>query len=227
MLVESTTSRRLPRRADPALEVDSDPQELMPRLITVEGGVRPAARRHLKVLPGYNFLIPVGLAEIAAGGIRTDMHWVYEWGIPGVFIYTPTKYYHTELDTREWVPDDDLQSVAEAVAELARDLRAEVPAAPTEIMEFELRAAPGGGDTVEFEVEAEVGSLGFKGWVYCYYELGYEKKVKLERGDDGKWRAGYRPPWPGEWQFLAAVSRGGKHGKRWATVTVAAKSNRD
>ncbi|MDH6283300.1 AcrR family transcriptional regulator [Rhodococcus sp. LBL1] len=31
MLVESTTSRRLPRRADPALEVDSDPQELIPR----------------------------------------------------------------------------------------------------------------------------------------------------------------------------------------------------
>ncbi len=31
MLVESTTSRRPPRRVDPALEVDSDPQELMPR----------------------------------------------------------------------------------------------------------------------------------------------------------------------------------------------------
>jgi hypothetical protein len=82
----------------------------------------------------------------------------------------------------------------------------------------------GDGDSVELSVTlAQAQTKPSKVVVNAFFEQGFEDKVELKCGDDGVWRGAYKPPWPGEWEFLAAASRGRTTGKRWAVMTMPEK----
>jgi len=145
--------------------------------------------------------------------------------VPGVLIWTPSKYYHQEGDTPEWIPPADLQDVAVRVADLARTLRDRPNLPRTSTIAFDFDARMGHGDSVELSVTLapEQKTTPKKVVVSALFEQGFEDKVELKRGDDGIWRGAYKPPWPGDWEFLAAAVRGRTVGKRWATLTVPQK----
>ncbi len=203
---------------------------VMPRIITVSKGMKKTSKKHILPVPGRDVHVSVHTIKKVMGGISTDMEWFYSWGVPGVFIYTPSRFYHTEYDQIEWVPPDNLQAVAEAVASLIREMAegsADLPP-PPEVIPFDLTAEAGDGDTVTLEVRlgqdyafmAGSGLRKTKVLVRCYFEQGFEDKVDLEKVEDEPltWRGEYRPPRPGRWQFLGIVSRGKYFGKRWTTL---------
>jgi hypothetical protein len=200
---------------------------MMPRFITYTKGTKPVAKEMLEPLDGRKFYLPVSATRRLMGGLRTDMEWFHAAGVPGIFIYTPSKFYHTEKDTIEWVPAEDLAEVAVQVAGMARELREKADGfpAPKNIVPFEFTAAMSDGDSVTFEVTVaeDAGPPGIKRpkvAVHAFFEQGYEEKVKLDKGDDGVWRGEFRPARPGRWQFLAVYSRGKNFGKRWAELKV-------
>ncbi|HUT54293.1 MAG TPA: M28 family peptidase [bacterium] len=194
---------------------------IMPRAITYTTGLKPYAKNSLGGLAGRKLFVPPWLNLLVNhGGFRTDYEWFFYEGVPGVLIYTPSKYYHQELDTLDWIPPDDLQDVAVRVADLTRTLRdqGDLPRAKTIAFNFEARM--GDGDSVELSVTLAQGqrTKPSKVVVNSYFEQGFEDKVELKKADDGVWRGEYQPPWPGDWEFLAAASRGRTAGKRWVTL---------
>ena len=200
---------------------------LMPRLISVSKGMGPWVRPHFKELSGRNLVVPINLTIALTGGLPTDMEWFYRAGTPGVFVYAPSYYYHTPRDTIEWIPEDDINQMAHVIAALARELRANAGRVPavSGFQDFDFEVEPSAGDTVSFELRLRDGGASslpglVKAAVNCYFENGFEDKVELEREPDGAWRGTWRPPRPGEWQFLAVVSKGRNSGKKWRSLTL-------
>jgi hypothetical protein len=200
-----------------------DTATIMPRFISISSGARPSVKKSLAGLGGHNFIIPVDWSAQLFGGLSTDMNWFYYAGVPGAFIYTPSKFYHTERDTLEWVPPEDLQAVAEAITRMVRAFRVNPLPAPKSVQPFEFSVAPAAGDTVEFKVAISPKPATATVAVRCYFEQGLEKKVMLKEGKDGQWRGEFKLPRPGEWQFAAAVVVGNKSGKQGKTLTVREK----
>jgi len=197
-----------------------DTARIMPRFITYTRDTKPRTKSYLDGLGGTKLYFPMGLTRKVMGGLATDMEWFYAHGVPGVFVYSPSKYYHTELDNIDWIPADDLQRVAEAVAGLTRDFRDDPPPPPKDVIPFEISATLVDDEEVELAIIAEGGYKIKNAVVNCYFEMGYEDRVKLAPDDDGTWRGVHSPPWPGHWQYLGMVSKGKQLGKRWATVDV-------
>jgi hypothetical protein len=200
---------------------------MMPRFITYTQGTKAIAKEKLDPLDGRKFYLSINATRRLMGGLATDMEWFHTAGVPGIFIYTPSKYYHTEKDSLGWVPQDDLEEVAVQVAGMARELRNKADGfpAPKNITPFDFTTAISNGDSVMFEVmvDEDADSAGMKkpkAAVHAYFEQGYEEKVKLEKYDDGTWRGEFCPPRPGKWQFLAVYSKGKSFGKRWSALIV-------
>lgn len=205
---------------------------IMPRFFTVSKGLQPEVKKFYRDLGGRKFYVSVPLTRSLTGMLGTDYEWFYAGGVPGLFIYTPSRYYHTERDTIEWIPGDDLQKVAEDSAQLVRWLRDQARLAPPpEIIPFSF-ATTQKGATVEFAIKlTEQKKSGPsasppKVLVRVYFEHGFEDKVDLKKGEDGVWRGEYGLPWPGSWEFLGIVSQGKRFGKRWTTVEATAALGR-
>jgi len=204
------------------------PQEagIMPRVITSSRGMKPYARDNLDAMAGGKYYLSVAFMRRVFGMLATDMEWFYAAGVPGVFIYTPGKYYHTRLDTIEWVPEAGLQETAEATARLVRDLRHKADALPVpeKVIPLEFEAGIKGGDTVSFVVrtgndDASHNPGNPKVNLRCYFENGFEDTVKMEHDrEKDAWIGEWVPPWPGEWQYLAVAGGGGRVGKRWISL---------
>lgn len=197
---------------------------VMPRVISVTRGLRPVSRRNLGSLPGRKVHVGVGLNRAVFGGLATDMEWYYTRGVPGIFIYTPSYYYHTERDVLEWIPADDIQQVAEATAGLVRELRSQAESlpAPAGVIPFDFAVRPTDGESISLEVEIDDPAMfplpAYKVRVYCYLAQGLEQDVDLEKGAGGIFRGETVLSLDGDWQFLAVVSRGDSVGKRWARL---------
>jgi len=190
-----------------------------PRIVTVSPGLRLPAMRRFDPLPGAAIYPGSRFARGLTNGFSSDIEWYYTRGVPGVFVYVPSYYYHTEKDTIASINPADLNAMGETVAGLVQDLGAapEIKA-PREVIPFTFKAAPAAGDTVEFTVTPGRGfitGLPATVSVVVYWNFGFEKRVELAKGPDGAYHGQFRLTRPGDWQFLAIVSQHGRGGKRW------------
>lgn len=190
-----------------------------PRIVTVSPGTRWLAMRKIEPLPGLAFYPGSHFARGLTKGFATDFEWYYARGVPGVFVYVPSYWYHTERDVIEYVKPSDLNAMAAAVADMARGLRdSSSLKAPREIIPLEVSVTALKGDTVEVTVKPGRGFIaGLPGrvTVSAYWNHGLEKRIKMKKGDDGAWRGQYRLARPGDWQFLAGAVQGRRDGKKW------------
>jgi len=191
---------------------DPSQAKIMPKLISTSPELRQAARASYSGLQAAKLYTGMDWWRTLYGQLPTDLEWFYVSGVPGVFIYTPDKYYHTPKDDLTWMDAADLEAVSRTSAELVREMREMELMRPARPLKLDFSALRQDDGSVGFSVDLSKGSknhLRAKPLVYCYYEHGFEKKVELKRGEDGIYHGSFSPLYRGEYQFLAE----GKVGK--------------
>jgi len=184
----------------------------MPKVFSASPELMPLAKEFYRGLKAAKFWWSLeGFAGIFGGGLPTDLEWYWASGVPGIFVYTPDKYYHTELDNMRWMDAGDLEELALASASLVKRMAAEAIPRPKDSlkMEFEFHRQDNG--SVVFELHLSKGNtinLHPKPGpaVFCYYEHGLEKKVELKPGQGGGYRGVFYPLYRGEYEFIASAS---------------------
>jgi len=185
--------------------------KIMPKVFSTTPELRELAKEVYAPLHSTKLYLDVGLWYKLEGGLPTDYEWFYAAGVPGVFIYTPDKYYHTQFDNMTWMDAADLEAVAQANVELIKrlaDMEIKRPADPL-VLDFEFHRQNDGA--VVFDLGLSKGKeerLKAKPVVLCYYEHGFEKKVELKPGQGGGYRGVYYPLYRGEYQFIASATVG-------------------
>ncbi len=202
-----------------------DPKKapVLPRLISSTAQLRALAKDVYKELPGKKIYTSLEFWRKIYGIIPTDIEWFYCAGVPGIFIYTPSRYYHTVKDSIEWIDPADIEKVAVLSTKLLeRVVNSEIPRSNSEI-EIEFNSYRQSDGTVAFAVRiSKDGKIGIKAKpkVYCYYEHGFEKEVKLKSGEGGWYRGSFAPFYQGEYQFLAYVKKSGEVKKQFITMQI-------
>ena len=191
-----------------------DPAEakVMPKLIETSPELRQAARESYSSLSATKLYTGMDWWRKLYGELPTDMEWFYVSGVPGVFIYTPDKYYHTPKDDMTWQDADDLEAVSRTSVEMVKKLQGMELERPKDALRMELTLVrqEDGGVALDVDLsKAGKDHLTGKVLVYCYYEHGFEKKVELKRNEGGSYSGSFSPFYRGEYQFLAI----GKVGK--------------
>lgn len=185
--------------------------KVMPKVFSVSPELMPLAKEFYGSLDCAKLWWSLeGFAGISGGRLPTDLEWFWSAGVPGIFVYTPDRYYHTELDNMRWMDAGDLEELARASASLVRRMAAvDIPRPPDRPqMEFEFHRQDDGavvfelhlsrGDSVN--LHARPGPV-----VLCCYEQGFEKKVELKRGQGGGYRGVFYPLYQGEYEFVASA----------------------
>lgn len=193
------------------LHKSPDRARVMPKVFTTSPALLPLAREVYSQIKVAKIFPNVDTWRKLFGGLPTDYEWFYAAGVPGVFIYTPDRFYHTELDNMTWMDAADLEKVAETNVELVKriaDMELKRPSDPL-VLDFEFHRQDDGG--VVFDLRLKKGKeekLKAKPTVVCYYEHGFEKKVTLKKGQGGAYRGVYYPLYRGEYQFIASATVG-------------------
>ena len=197
--------------------------KIMPKVISVSPELKDLARATFSKIKAAKFYTGVQWWRSLYGELPTDYEWFYTSGVPGVFIYTPDKYYHTPKDTLTWMDADDLEGVSRAGADLVKKMAAmEIPR-PKDSLEMEFSFLRQDDGAVAFDLNLKKGDhthLSAKPLVYCYYEHGLEKKVELKRGQGGKYRGSFSPLYRGEYQFLAEATVGDESRKQIQSMVI-------
>jgi len=190
--------------------------KVMPKVFSTTPELRDLAKEVYSPLRSAKLFLDVGLWSKLVGGLPTDYEWFYAAGVPGIFIYTPDKYYHTPLDNMTWMDAADLEAVAEANVELIKrlaDMEIKRPVDPL-VLDFEFHRQDDGA--VVFDLGLSKGKekrLKAKPVVVCYYEHGFEKRINLKQGQGGGYRGVYYPLYRGEYQFIASAAVGNESRK--------------
>jgi hypothetical protein len=192
---------------------------VLPRFVTRVSGMKTIVKQAFAAAPGKNYLLGLSQWRGVFGSLPTDLEWFYAGGAPGVFVWTPSKYYHTEKDTLEYMDAADLEAFARTVAGLVEKLRDEPLSRPVpEHLEFSFAAQVAPDGKLGFAVKLAKPAPRAQAAVSVLYEDGFEKKVDLKRGENGAWEGEYSPPYSGAYQCLATVSAGKKFGRQWAVI---------
>jgi len=196
---------------------------IMPKVISVSPELKDLTRATFSRIKVAKLYTGLQWWRSFYGSLPTDYEWFYAAGVPGVFIYTPDKYYHTVKDDLTWMDADDLESVSQAGAQLVLKMAGmdiPRPKDPLEMEFFMLRQDDG---SLAFDLNLKKGDqnhLRAKPLVYCYYERGFEKKITLKRGQGGKYRGSFAPLYRGEYQFLAVAEVGEESRKQIKSMTI-------
>jgi hypothetical protein len=185
--------------------------KVMPKVFTVSPQLKPVAKEVYSGLGAAKLFTNVDTWRKIFGGLPTDYEWWYTAGVPGVFIYTPDRFYHTELDNMTWMAPADLDQVAKDNVELVKRIADMDLTRPADALVLNLamsRQADGG---VMFNVSLKKGEnnkVKDKPRVVCYYEHGFEKIVELKLDPASGYRGVYYPLYRGEYQFIAEATVG-------------------
>jgi len=198
--------------------------KILPRFVVPSSEMKPLVKQALATAPGKNHVIGLSLWRHVFGSLPMDLEWFYAGGTPGVFVWTPSKYYHTEKDTLEYMDAGDLEAFAQTVAGLVEKLQAAPLSRPVpEHLNFSFAARVTPEGKIAFELEAPKKSGRVRAKVNVFYEDGWEKAVHLQRDQTGVWRGEYSPPYTGAYQGLASVRAGRKFGRQWLTLEASAR----
>jgi hypothetical protein len=200
--------------------------KVLPRINTAVPVMKPIARRAFAEWPGKYYLVPARVSRaINGGGLGSDMEWFYFAGVPGLMIWTPSRYYHTEKDDLAYMDAADLEAVTQAVARLVEELRDQPVAreVPNHVdFDFAAEVKPDGQIGLQVKLPQRLGRAKVK--VSVLYENGVEQsKLDLKKDQDGVWRGEYLPAYSGTYQCLAWVSAGKKFGKKWVVLSASAR----
>jgi hypothetical protein len=200
--------------------------KVLPRINTAVPVMKPIARRAFAEWPGKYYLVPARVSRtINGGGLGSDMEWFYFAGVPGLMIWTPSRYYHTEKDDLAYMDAADLEAVTQAVARLVEELRDQPVAreVPNHVdFDFAAEVKPDGRIGLQVKLPERLGRAKVK--VSVLYENGVEQsKLDLKKDPDGVWRGEYSPAYSGTYQCLASVSAGKKFGRKWLVLSAQAQ----
>lgn len=207
------------------LKSSPDKAKNLPRIISTTTDIESIVKEELNTLPGKNIYVGISFWSSLYGSLPTDYEWFYAQGVPGVFIYCPSKFYHTEKDTIEWIDREDLEAVAISTSKLVKRLLSENLTKPHQDsleFEFEYHRQPDG--KIVFTVRRAESKKGLKpklkAKVRCYYEMGFEREVELKPCQGGELRSAFSPHYKGEYKFVATVTDGKKTGKKIGSMTI-------
>jgi len=201
--------------------------KVLPRINTAVPVMKPIARRAFADWKGKYYLVPARVSRtINGGGLGSDMEWFYFAGVPGLMIWTPSRYYHTEKDDLAYMDAADLEAVTQAVARLVEELRDQPVAreVPNHLdFDFAAEVKPDGQIGLQVKLPQRLGRAKVK--VSVLYENGAEQsKLDLKKDQDGVWRGEYAPVYTGTYQCLATLKAGSKFGRGWTVIEVPARA---
>jgi len=188
-----------------------DKAKIMPKVISAGAEILPLARKNFKSIKAVKIFPTLeGFSKVFGGGLPTDLEWYWTAGVPGVFIYTPDKYYHTERDNMDWMDAGDLESLSEAGANMVKDLESASFVRPKHDPEIDLEFHRQDDGSIVFDVRVQKGGdnnprMRKKPVVLCFYEHGLEKKVELKQGHGSGYRGMFAPLYKGEYTFVASA----------------------
>lgn len=190
------------------LHKDPAKAKIMPKVISSAPELKDISRQTYAIINATKFYTGLSWWRTIYGGLPTDYEWFYSAGVPGVFIYTPDRYYHTPLDNMQWQDRADLEAVSSASAELVKKIAGTKMIRPAQPLEMEFSLFRQDDGTIAFDMKAKKDTKYVqveKPLVYCYYEHGLEKKVDLKSAQGGWYRGSFSPLYRGEYQFVAVA----------------------